>query len=221
MELIKKGTKILCLSPHPDDVEFGLGATINKHKEDFEGRLIVFSDRSATRGEKHNCRDQLRAAKTIGLKEENVKFIDQLNLNVERLPIRFFGTEENRDLIRMVVSRVVKEFEPDIVFVPSLRETMQDHKAIAEEVVRVVRGKISILGYEVPKHNRHFTPNVFVDITEEHLKAKVKALAAFSEFDNTYYFQEDGIKSMARMKALQAGYCGYAEAFELYQLFSG
>jgi len=219
MDLIKKGTRILCLSPHPDDVEFGLGATLSKYRGDYEGRLVVFSDRSRSRGEVNNDRDQISAAKAIGFHEEDVKFVDQLGYGVERLPNRFFAMDENRDAIRMVVTRLTNEFKPDIIFVPSLKETMQDHQAIAEEVVRVIRGKATILGYEVPKHHRFFRPQVFVNISDEDIKAKMTALSAFSEFTTTYYFQEDVIKSQARLRALDAGYFGYAEAFELYGMF--
>jgi len=219
MELIKKGTRILCLSPHPDDVEFGLGATLNKFKGVIEGILIVFSDRSNTRGEKYNERDQQASSKIAGFSKENVKFIDQLGLDIDRLPIRFFASEENRDRIRTVISKTVEEFKPDIIFCPSIKETMQDHQAIGEEVIRICRDKASILGYEVPKHNRFFQPNVFVNISEDNLNEKIKMLECFSEFTKRYYFKEDSIKSLARIRALDAGYYGFAEGFELYRAF--
>ena len=219
MELIKKGSRILCLSPHPDDVEFGLGATLNKYKGVIEGFLLIFSDRSNTRGEKYNERDQQLSSKIAGFSMENVKFIDQLGLDIERLPIRFFTSEKNRDLIRLVISKILEKFIPDIIFCPSIKETMQDHQAVGEEVIRICRDKASILGYEVPKHNRFFQPNVFINISEDDLKEKIKMLESFSEFTKRYYFHQDSIKSLARVRALDAGYFGFAEGFELYRAF--
>jgi LmbE family N-acetylglucosaminyl deacetylase len=221
MELIKPGTRILCLSPHPDDVEFGLGAILHKYKGMYEGKLIVFSDRSTTRGEAHNERDQRLSARILSFREDQVLFIDQLGLEISRMQIRFFGTEENRDRIRMIVSFVARDFEPTLIFTPGLNETMQDHQALSEEVVRIVSGQASIFGYEVPRSNRRFQPNVFVDVSEADLDAKIRVLKCFTEFTNRYYFESDNIRALARVRALNAGYSGYAEAFELYRMIVG
>jgi len=75
-----------------------------------------------------------------------------------------------------------------------------------------------ILGYEVPKHNRHFQPDVFVEVRPEDVETKIAALNCFSEFTTRYYFEPEGIRGLARTRALQAGYSGLAEAFELYHL---
>ena len=219
MELIKKGTKLLCLSPHPDDVEFGLGGTLTRFRGVFEGQLVVFSDRKQTRGESHNERSQNEAGMHLGFRTDDILFIDQLGLNVEKLPIRFFATEENRDVIRMVVTALMERFQPDVVFVPCRNETMQDHVAMAEEVIRVVRGEAAILGYEVPKHNRYFKPDMFVRLTDEDLDNKIAALNCFDEFTNRYYFHEEAIRALATVRALDAGYFGSAEGFEIYRLF--
>ena len=221
MRIIPPGGRVLCFSPHPDDVEFGVGATLAKYRGEFTGRLIVLSDRSQTRQETRNDEDQHRAAAILGLTPDQVFFVDQLGYGLDRFKIRFFGTEENRDLLRQMASRSIKEFSPDVIFVPGLNETFQDHAALAEEIVRIARGPYAILGYEVPKHNRHFQPNVFVDIDEPALQAKIEAVQCFSEFDNRYYFEPDAIQGLARMRALQAGYFGLVEAFELYRWAAG
>ena len=134
------GLKVLCLSPHPDDVEFGLGATIHRFANLCDFHILVFSDRSVTRGENNNSADQLRAAALLGLSEEKVRFIDYLYPPNEMLPIRFFATGENRDRMRLIIARMVEDLNPGLIFVPSPRETMQDHSAMGEEVERVVRG---------------------------------------------------------------------------------
>ena len=217
LSLFQSGARVLCLSPHPDDTEFGVGATLWKYRADFVAQVLVFSDRASTRAEMHNERDQRRAIECLGLSSDTVRFVDQLGYNFGRLPVRFFGTEENRDLIRRTVSKAIADFGPDIIFTPALRETFQDHSALSEEVVRIARGKYMILGYEVPKHNLHFQPNVFVDVDEAAIDAKTAALDCFSEFTTRYYFDKDAIRSLARTRALHAGYLGLVEAFEMYR----
>jgi len=208
MEILKN-SRILCISPHPDDTELGMGATLHKFRDKVAAvKLVVLSDRTMTRREKRNRRDQKKAGEILGVTD--IEFF--------RFPVRFFASGRSRDRIRLRVSRIVEDFRPDVVFVPGLRETMQDHQAVAEEVVRVVLGKPSILGYEVIRHNRFFTPNCFFEVEEKNLEAKVKAVNAFSEFTNRYYFDPEVIHALARLRATQAGYVGYAEAFEVYRL---
>lgn len=204
-----RGQKILCISPHPDDVEFGAGGTLSKYRNKTGPiSLIVLSNRKKTRGEQHNVQDQKKSAEHLGI--DYVRFFN--------LPVRFFGTEECRDQIRLLVTREVESFKPNLLLCPSLVETMQDHKAVAEEVVRVIRSDVSIFGYEVPKHNRHFVPDFFVRLASKDVKSKIDALSLFSEFTNRYYFEEDVIRSLAVIRALHAGFSGFAEAFDTYRL---
>lgn len=215
------GARLLCLSPHPDDTEFGLGATLHRLRDDISAHVIVFTDRHESRGETRNEEEQRRAAEILGIPAANVHFLDELGYGVGRLPIRFMASQESRDTIRRVVARLVQDFAPNVVFVPGLNETHQDHMALAEEVVRVARGEYAILGYEVPKHNRAFRPNAFLPVDDADLTAKIAAINAFTEFTNRYYFADEGIRALARVRGLDAGGGGMVEAFEVYRLMLG
>jgi N-acetylglucosamine malate deacetylase 1 len=217
LDVIFNGARVLAISPHPDDAEFGLGASLHRHRAEIDVMVLVLSDRSQTRGETENERDQRHSLERLGLPATAAVFIDEFGSGFERLPIRNFGAPENRDTIRQVASLAVRQFDPDLVFTPALRETMQDHQAVAEEVVRVVRGRAWILGYEVPKHNRGFKPDCFVQVAEEDVMAKHGALTCYTEFTNRYYFELDVIRSLARVRAVDAGFFGFCEAFELYR----
>jgi LmbE family N-acetylglucosaminyl deacetylase len=212
------GKKILCFAPHPDDIEFGMGATLNKYSDTISFRGVVFSDRFKTRGEINNRKDQISAANTLGFTSDNIVFLDEI-ADYDLLPIRFFDEKKNRDLIRHYITEEVNNFKPDVIFSPSLSDTHQDHQAIAEEVTRVLRGPYSIFGYEVPKHNRFFKPNCFISIDEKNLLSKIKAINCFSEFSNRYYFGPDQIRALSVVRALDAGFDGYVEAFEVNRLY--
>ena len=105
MDLIPDGARVLCFSPHPDDTEFGVGATLSKYRGRFAARVVVLSDRSQTRNEQRNDEDQMKAAAMLGLPPDAVRFVDDLGYGVNRFKVRFFGTEENRDLLRLVATR--------------------------------------------------------------------------------------------------------------------
>jgi LmbE family N-acetylglucosaminyl deacetylase len=207
MKIIQKGSKALLISPHPDDIEFGAGAMLHKYKEYLTTKLLVLSTRFRTRGETENKKEQELAASFLGIKD--IQFFD--------LPIRFFDKSEIRDQIRLLTSEICKEFEPDLILIPSLNETMQDHVVVAEEITRIIK-KSSILGYEVIKHNRFFRPNMFVKISQESLDAKVKALSCFKGQVQKYYFDRKVIEALATSRAANGGFLGYAEAFEVYNI---
>jgi len=94
---------------------------------------------------------------------------------------------------------------------------MQDHSALTEEVIRIIRD-ISIIGYEVIKHNRNFQPNSFFSISKEALERKIEAINCFKGQNQKYYFDEKIIKSLATLRAAEFGQSGFGEAFEVYNL---
>jgi N-acetylglucosamine malate deacetylase 1 len=216
--LIASGCRILCVAPHPDDIEFGVGATLHRHRHHCKISGLVLSDRFASRGERNNREEQRQAFEILGIGSANVRFVDD-DPTCHLLPVRFFGTQENRDLIRQYIMREVETVCPDIIFIPAITETMQDHQAVSEEVVRVVRGDCSILGYEVPKHNRNFRPNAFVSVDERDLSAKIAAVGVYADFTTRYYFGSEQIRSLAVIRALDAGRQGLVEAFEVYRVY--
>jgi hypothetical protein len=113
------------------------------------------------------------------------------------LPIRFFSSDETRDKIRLLIKSLVKDYEPDVIFCPGIKETMQDRQATTEEITRITRSKASIFGYETSKHNRFFNPTMFINVSEEDIDSKIKSVNAFQEFTNRYYFNADAIRSLS------------------------
>jgi LmbE family N-acetylglucosaminyl deacetylase len=205
MRIIENGDRVLLVSPHPDDFEFGCGGTIHRYRNKITTRLLVLSNRMRTRGEKNNEEQQRKAAEILGC--HDIQFFD--------LYIRMFGSTENRDILRKTITDEVISFKPDAIFFPSPREVMQDHQAVADEIIRVVRST-NLIAYEVPKHTRFFNPNVFVQIYQEDLDAKMNALNCFTEQAGKFYFSPDVLRAMAIFRAATTGITGFVEGFELY-----
>ena len=126
-----------------------------------------------------------------------------------------FGSTENRDALRKIMTEEVLSFKPDAIFFPSPKELMQDHQAVAEEIIRIIRTSC-LLAYEVPKHSRFFNPNVFVQVSRQDLDAKLSALNIFTEQASKFYFSPEVINAMATLRAATAGISGFMEGFELY-----
>src|SRR5690606_30885039 len=77
-----------------------------------------------------------------------------LQYEVRRFP-------ENRQAILDDMIRLNKEYHPDIVLLPSIHDTHQDHAVIANEGFRAFK-RTTMLGYEVPWNNLDFRTSGFV-----------------------------------------------------------
>ena len=113
---------ILILSPHTDDAEFGCGGLISKFREmGVNVYVIVFSlcEQSVPR---HLPRDILKKEFYASSKVLNIpkEFIFTASI-----PVRIFPERRQEILDRMITLK--KDLNPDLVIVPSLKDTHQDH----------------------------------------------------------------------------------------------
>ena len=193
---ISNNQKILILSPHTDDAELGCGGIMSR----FSVEVMVFSGcgKSLPNGNKNvlykECRQSLD---TYG--------VDPI---IHDFPVREFG------LFRQHICDLLytKRNQYDIVFCPSTADVHQDHQVITDEAKRVF--KCSIFGYELPWNTKEFRQDVFIQLTENHIQAKIKALEQYPSQQKRPYFDPEFIKALARLRGLQAG-TTYAEAFEI------
>lgn len=199
---------ILVLAPHTDDGEFGCGATIARYIE--EGARIIYAAFSAAEQSvlPHLPRDILRtevrqATSALGVASEDCLIFD--------FQVRCFPEQRQKILDKMI--ELQRKYQPDMVFLPSVNDTHQDHHTIAQEGFRAFK-RTTMLGYEVPWNNLDFRTSCFVDITEGQLKSKINALDKYESQKHRNYANEEFIRSLALTRGVQIGK-RYAEAFEV------
>jgi N-acetylglucosamine malate deacetylase 1 len=202
-------SKILVLAPHTDDGEFGCGGTIARLVDTGASvTYVAFSsaEESVPEGmDKDILKKEVRAAtRTLGL--------DKLILY--KIPVRYFPEYRQEILENMV--KLNQEIKPDLVLLPSLNDTHQDHATIAAEGFRAFK-KTTMLGYEVPWNNLSFNTTGFVKISEENLSQKVLALECYKSQLGRSYANEQFIRSLAITRGTQVG-TKYAEVFEVIRL---
>src|SRR5207302_8619598 len=134
--------RVLVLAPHTDDGEFGAGGTMTRLVEEgAEVRYVAVS--SATRSLPEGfppdtlAREVKEATAELGIHEER--------LTVHDFDVRTFP-EHRQDILEVLVA-LWDEWQPDVVFQPSLHDVHQDHQTIAEEGLRALK-RTTILGYE-------------------------------------------------------------------------
>jgi len=157
--------KILCLGPHPDDLEFGASGTLIKYAEaGHEISLMVMTKGEMGGDPDLRTKEQEESAKIIGAKKVYWGGYIDTKLPTDSGSI-------------MVVEKVIKEIKPDLIFTPYQEDTHQDHRNLAVIALSAARNNRNILFYETPTTSPRFRPNMYSDITGL-IKKKLHSLLA-------------------------------------------
>ncbi|TCZ77511.1 PIG-L family deacetylase [Paenibacillus albiflavus] len=206
------GRKIIVLSPHTDDGELGCGATLAKaiSKGD-EVFYLAFTgaERSVPEGYPSNILrlEAKESTRVLGIKADNVEILSY--------PVREFNAYRQEILEDLV--RMNKQVNPNLVFIPSLRDRHQDHQVIANEGLRAFKSA-SILSYELPWNNIDFAAHSFMEVDEKLLRQKMESLSCYKSQSHRPYMTETFINGWASMRGVQCGKT-YAEAFEVLRIY--
>lgn len=194
---------ILLIGAHPDDIEFGMGASLAKFKENKKTKfkVVVFA----------NCEEQPGNAGITEEFKESMKFFGIKNYDLHDLPNTHLP-EYSSD-IRSILESTKSSFIPDAVFATSKGSIHQDHKIVAEEVERVFRN-FSCFSYEDVKSSPNFKPNFYCALERNHIRSKIRALSLYRTQYRRYYHDDDLITSLARFRGGQMA-IKYAESFEM------
>jgi LmbE family N-acetylglucosaminyl deacetylase len=200
--------KILVLAPHTDDGELGCGATIARAQD--EGALVYYAafstaEESVPEGFPRNqLENEVRkATRILKIKPDNL-----LIYKYEVRKLNYVRQEILEELIK-----IRERINPDLVFLPSLRDIHQDHQVIAAEGLRAFKNS-SLLGYELIWNNRTFDTDCFIMVQPKHVALKIKALQAYVTQQGKGFMEPAFIEAMARVRGTQIG-VEYAEAFEV------
>jgi LmbE family N-acetylglucosaminyl deacetylase len=201
------GKKILLLAPHPDDPEYGCGASIARWAPDNEIFYAAFSP----------CKQSLPEGFPAGSLYDELKYaaavlkIPDANIFTYDFPVRNFP-EHRQEILETLVS-LRKTIAPDIVVLPNSTDIHQDHEVIHREGKRAFKHS-SLLGYELPWNNITFTASFHVKLSQENLNTKWDAISAYKSQERRAYNTFEIFEGLARVRGMQVG-SEYAEAFEL------
>jgi len=206
--MLGKLHRILVLSPHTDDGEFGAGASLARWgREGCEVHYVAFSScrESVPEGWPPDIltRELMEATKVLGIPRENVHLLD--------FQVRNFASVRQQILDSMI--DIKKMLEPDLVLMPSVEDLHQDHQTVALEGLRAFK-TTSILAYEMPWNNLQFRNGAFVVVSENHCEQKVSAIACYKSQSARPYSKADYLRAQLRFRGTQIA-VNYAEAFEV------
>ena len=198
--------KILLISPHIDDVELGMGATVNKYVRDNDIYYLGLSAPDNVEYDNFIKNEFLPSCEILGL--------DRNNLILKKFHPRDMAYQ--RGEILQLLYDINVDLNPDIVFIPNSNDVHQSHTVVFEESRRAFKYK-SIVGYELPWNNFEFSNDIFIPLSKENIISKVSAIKKFSSQKNRIFFSNDIVKDLAHVRGKQVG-AKYAECFELIRL---
>lgn len=201
--------RVLVLSPHTDDGEFGCGGTIARFVS--EGKEVHYAAFSIAEDSVPEPFPKDILATEV---EQATSILGVTGLHVSTYPVRRLAYYRQEILEKLV--RLGDEIKPDLVMMPSLGDIHQDHATVAAEGLRAFKKK-TILCYELPWNNLNFTNSCFVQFGEEELTKKVSAMECYNSQKWRGYATGDFIRALAVTRGTQIG-VKLAEVFEVLRL---
>lgn len=216
--------RTLIVAPHADDELLGCGGTmLRRGRDGVLGWLLMTALTSGA-----GCDDEKieQRANEIEAVRQGL-CISHEHLYELGLPTTALDCVSMADLVGQI-SKVIKEFEPEEVFLPYPGDVHSDHRIAFEaassctkwfrypNIKRVlVYETLSETDFSIDPRYSGFRPNVFVDTTD-FLEQKISLMGIYKSEMGDFPFprSEEAIRALAKMRGAQAGFES-AESFML------
>lgn len=216
--------KVLVVAVHPDDETLGCGGTLLKYKAN--GDEIHWLICTAIDEEHNYCKVREKEIEEVS----NLYGFD----SVHKLQLKTMQVDEYTvsELVSKI-SQVIKEVQPNIIYLPFKADIHSDHRKIFEAsysctksfrypfIKKIYMMEILSETEFVPSTKEDsFIPNIFVDISE-FFEKKIAIMKVFkSEMaEHPFPRSERNLRALATFRGATCG-CEYAESFVLLKEIS-
>ena len=190
---------ILAIGVHPDDIECGMGGTLNQLVK-YNPKIVVMADTVQNNG------DEIKEELKNSMKTQKVSY-SLHSFEVDNL-------EKDKVEIRKIIYSYK---DADIIFAPSKRSQHQDHRMIGQAVDDIMLEK-TIFYYEDIRSGQHENINFWNGLSEDDMESKYKMIAQYdTQLVKRHYFNNTAIATMAKFRGGQVNK-EYAEGFEVLRL---
>jgi LmbE family N-acetylglucosaminyl deacetylase len=208
--------RVLCIGAHPDDIEFGCGATLNKHLQrwqDWDVRCLTLSRSANAELEKAH-----RLALTeLGVPPEQIELHDLVTSHMNA----------DRQAAWEILDRAWRTWRPDMVFTHE-SDYHQDHDLVYHESMRTFYD-CSVFLYGISRsQSPSFEGAYFEKVTEADIAVKLAALEHYASlpisdgigvtsYRQKPYFRREAIIGKMAYDGI-ATLSDYAEVFRVVRL---
>lgn len=226
-----RNKRILVVVAHPDDEILGLGATMHKIIREYscQIRAVILGEGITSRSDK---RDIAKWQKEIIIHKKNIesarKAIGYESIGIYDFPDNRFDVVPLLDIIK-IIEKEKDGFNPDIIFTHHGGDVNIDHQRTFEAVITATRPLENervktIISFETPSGTewraatdpRHFIPNLFFEVSETDIDAKIEAMENY-QFERRKFphpRSPEALKILAQRWGIVIGK-KYAEAFSI------
>ena len=200
--------KVLCLSPHPDDVEYSMLGTIMKYPgTQFELlQLAQGGDCDPTTNS-----SRLEEVKNVWEKSKCK------NININFTEHKFIKELAEDKWINKIENHLENI---DAIFLPNECDSHFEHRFISGFGPAVIRNKnISLIQYYTPSTQDEWNPNLYIDIKNIY-DLKIDALNEFKSQSHRYYFRKDVLRAFHSDFQCSKKGVHYIEKYKILNLFN-
>jgi N-acetylglucosamine malate deacetylase 1 len=200
--------RVLILGAHPDD-EMACAGLVSRLAN--AGAVIhhyYFSNCSISTQAKGFAADTLLAECEAS---RDILGISKTGRGNFDFPVRQFPQFRQEILDALITLR--HDIAPDLVLTATTDDIHQDHATLTKEAKRAFKGT-SILGYEMPWNLFQQSYDCFVALDEADVLRKIEAIRQYASQMASPYLNADFIRSLARVRGVQAG-CEFAETYQI------
>jgi LmbE family N-acetylglucosaminyl deacetylase len=194
--------KVLAIGAHPDDIELGAGGTVARHvKEGDEVHFLVLTFGEKTEKKENRKLEAEESARALKVKSLSFGDIEDTKVS------------EGIDTIN-IIEDAINRIKPNRVYTQCLKDRHQDHRNTAYASFSAARKVAEVFSYESPDSYPDFVPQYYIQISENMMNTKIKALQNYNTQRNKPFLEAEAIKGLAMFRGYQVGIL-YAEAFEV------
>lgn len=177
--------RVLCLSPHPDDVEYSMAGTVLKYSDTHFDILCLTQggDCDSTSG-----LDRIREVESSWNESKTTNF------SLQFTPYKYLKELEEDQWVSYIENNYTCKQRFDCIFLPSREDSHFEHRFVSRlgwPLSRIT--PISIVEYCSPSTLETWVPNIFVNI-ENQYNVKLKMLEKFDSQQHRPYFSKEIIK---------------------------
>ena len=207
--------KVLCLSPHPDDVEIGMMGTI------FTYRGTKFDILCMTKGgaKGYDNTNELDRRKEVDNVWNFWKPGVTDHVQVHHSKYDYFEDCTEPGWINYIENEFIKKHDYDGLFIPTKEDSMFEHRFVNGFGAALCRfSPISIIEYHTFSSLNSWQPNLFVDIQSIYHE-KWNSLQAFKSQSHKSYFKRKSLDAFHNNFQCNKKGKGMVEQFKIIELF--
>jgi LmbE family N-acetylglucosaminyl deacetylase len=178
--------KVLCLSPHPDDVEYSmLGTIIKCHETSFSVLCMTKGGTKCLNTVDDNRLVEVKRAWETANASNATIYFSNCSL--------FEDKDRDPGWVNYIENKFIKEGNYDCILIPTKDDSMFEHRFVNGLAAALARhSPISIIEYRTPSTLNSWQPNLFINIGNFYDR-KLESLDCFTSQQDKRYFTKSAL----------------------------